>query len=395
MRNIDDDFIDFDESDEFDLKSSHSSKQKKKSKSKTSKAPSAKRGGSLLPLTIVLTVVTLMSLTLSILLVLMVSQDKKEIAEATAALEAEKASMADANTFTDEQLAAIRLEEYQRGAYDKETEIYDYIKSQAETPSASFAALLWDMYDDYVVYYGSNGFNFIPINEELPLNNINNDNMVVCDSGEIRYSIDGNTISHLGIDVSAYQGEIDWEQVADFGIEYAYIRAGYRGYGSGKLVVDDFASDNIAGCLENNINCGVYFFSQAISEEEIDEEIELILEVIGEYEDFSGPIIIDVEKVEESSARGNQLSREERTQLIKRFCNKVREAGYTPVIYGNLNSLFNMLDIDQIATENIWFAFYNDFLYYPYRVYAWQYSDKFSVPGISGNVDVNMIFTEE
>ena len=372
----DDDIMDFDDNSSYERKRS----SKKRSSKKPKKNP-------LLPVTIVMALITLASLSLCILMALGEMKEKEKQAQA----EKEQVS---SNTVTIDlaELEDIKSQAYNQGQNDKQIEIYDRIKNHMSQPGAGSMELFWEMFDGYVIYNTSNGYAFDPINPDIPANDVNKDNIVVCDSGEIKYCENGETVSHMGIDVSSYQGDIDWEQVAAFGVEYAYIRAGYRGYGSGKLVADEKADANISGALENGINTGVYFFTQAVTEEEIDEEIQMMVEAVAPYPNFNGPFIIDVEKVDDSTARGNQLTKEERTQLVLHFCNKVRELGYEPMIYGNLNSIFNMLDSNQVANETIWFALYSNKLYYPYKLHGWQYSCSFSVPGIEGNVDASIIF---
>jgi hypothetical protein len=173
-------------------------------------------------------------------------------------------------------------------------------------------------------------------------------------------------------------------------IKFAMIRTGFRGYGSGKMVADEEFENNVKGALENNIDVGVYFFSQATSKDEMQEEIDFVLETIAPYK-INCPVVIDIEKVDDSSARGNTISKEERTEYVKLFCDQVKEKGYTPMIYGNTYSLFAMLNMDELAEYDVWYAFYSSYIYYPYKVRMWQYSEKFEVPGIDGKVDMNVI----
>ncbi len=171
------------------------------------------------------------------------------------------------------------------------------------------------------------------------------------------------------------------------------IRAGYRGYGTeGKLVTDECFERNMEGAAANGIDIGVYFFTQAITVEEAREEAQYVLDLLASY-DISYPIVIDVEKLS-SDARANALTQAQRTEIVSAFCDAIAEAGYTPMIYGGIYSLFGMLDINQVSHYKIWFAFYNNYVYYPYEVQMWQYSDKGSIPGIEGAVDLNLWFLE-
>ena len=135
---------------------------------------------------------------------------------------------------------------------------------------------------------------------------------------------DGQVVSHKGIDVSKHQGNIDWTKVAADGVEFAFIRVGLRGYGTeGKLVEDEYFEQNIKGALQAGIKVGVYFYSQAITDAELLEEANLVLEKIKPY-NVELPIVYDVEKVSGGKGRANDLSVEERTRLTALFCQTVQ-----------------------------------------------------------------------
>ncbi|MCR4814761.1 MAG: glycoside hydrolase family 25 protein [Lachnospiraceae bacterium] len=275
------------------------------------------------------------------------------------------------------------------GASEKESEIKTFIQSEAESNNPSFATVLRKMYPESIVYSGDGRFYFEPIDDSIPKSKYARENYVTEDNGFRYYDENGERKSTLCLDVSAHQGSIDWPKVASSGVTAVMIRAGYRGYGSGKMVEDEKVHANIAGARANNIEAGIYFFSQAINEAEVDEEVEVLLE-IARTDGANGPIAIDVEKLDADTARGNALSAEERTHLTIYFCEKIKEAGYEPMIYGNAYSLFHMLNYNEIKQYKIWYAFYSDFNYFPYNCHMWQYSSTGSVPGISGDVDLNV-----
>ncbi len=295
-------------------------------------------------------------------------------------------------TYSEEEVNELTDDAYSRGAADKETELLDYIMADASAPNPGYINLLKALYPEYFVYYTGSGFKFHLINDSLPLSQINNENLVVCNDGQIKYSENGVNTSEIGIDVSEYQGEIAWDEVADYGVSFAIMRAGYRGYVSGALVEDATVRDNIISASENGIEIGLYFFSQAVNEEEVLEEAQILIDMANEYE-INGPLVIDVEKIDSNSARANYLTQGERTLLVTAFCNAIRNAGYTPMIYGNTNSLFEMLDYETIANEKIWFANFSKTLYFPYQLSVWQYSESMTIPGITGNVDIDIRFS--
>ena len=218
------------------------------------------------------------------------------------------------------------------------------------------------------------------------------ENLNILEDGEVQYMQDGQVVSHKGIDVSKHQGNIDWTKVAADGVEFAFIRVGLRGYGTeGKLVEDEYFEQNVKGALQAGIKVGVYFYSQAITDEELLEEANLVLEKVKPY-NIELPIVFDVEKVSGGKGRANELSVEERTRLTALFCQTIQDAGYKPMIYHNMEMGTLMLDLGQLEQYDKWFAYYNDDLYYPYAYKVWQYSEKGAVDGINEEVDLNIWF---
>lgn len=207
---------------------------------------------------------------------------------------------------------------------------------------------------------------------------------------------------YVGIDVSSHNGTIDWAQVKKTGIDFAIIRAGYRGYGTeGNLREDIKFKENIKGATDNGIKVGVYFYSQAITKAEAIQEAEMTLNIIRKY-GFSNkiiyPIVIDTEQ---SSGRGDSMSKSQRTEVVKTFCNVIEQAGYKPMIYSNKYWLQKNLDMNQLKQYDVWLAHYtstNDPLNNPsdykgdYEI--WQYTSKGTLAGIGGYVDKNIGYKE-
>ena len=197
-----------------------------------------------------------------------------------------------------------------------------------------------------------------------------------------------------GVDVSYYQGKIDWEKVKASGIEFAIVRLGYRGYGEeGKLVEDKLAFENIEGALEAGLKVGVYFFSQAISVEEAREEAEFVLERIEGY-DITMPVIYDWEYISEE-ARTADMDRRTLTDCYIAFCEKIEAAGYTPMPYFNTYQSRDLMNLYELERWPFWLALYSSRMTFPYRIEMWQYTDSGKVPGIEGNVDLNLFFVDE
>jgi GH25 family lysozyme M1 (1,4-beta-N-acetylmuramidase) len=200
-------------------------------------------------------------------------------------------------------------------------------------------------------------------------------------------------ISQLGIDVSHHQSYIDWPQVAASGIEFAMIRVGYRGIETAELYMDDRAIENLQGALAAGIKVGVYFFSQAITEEEAVEEAEYPLEQIKSWE-LDLPVVYDWEYISEE-ARTAKMDARTLTDCYLAFCGKIEEAGYTPMAYFNTYQSRSLMHLTELEAYPFWLALYSDRMTFPYRIEMWQYTDSGKVPGIEGKVDLNLMFTEE
>lgn len=199
--------------------------------------------------------------------------------------------------------------------------------------------------------------------------------------------------ARLGIDVSAHQGEIDWTQVAEAGMEFAMIRVGYRGYGTGKIVEDPYFRTNLEGATEAGLDVGVYFFSQAISVEEALEEAAFVLEVLGDTE-LAMPVVYDWEYIDEE-ARTAEVDRRMLTDCSLAFLQAVEEAGYEPMLYYNTFQVRRHLHLKELEQYDCWLALYSESMTFPYRIKMWQYTCTGSVPGVWGNVDIDLYFPGE
>lgn len=247
-------------------------------------------------------------------------------------------------------------------------------------------------YPNDIVVASGGRYHFVPINYDLAQSNLLTENLNFLESGEAQYLVDGQVISHKGIDVSKFQGTIDWNLVAQDGVEFAFIRVANRGWGSnGTLMEDDYFDANMAGAQAAGIKTGVYIYSQAITEEELLEEANLVLSKIAPY-DVQCPVVFDVERVSDGNGRMNKITVEERTHLTLLFCQTIENAGYRPMIYHNTEMGALLLDVAALEGYDKWFAAYTDTLYYPYEYKVWQYSQTGRVQGIAKDVDLNISF---
>lgn len=195
----------------------------------------------------------------------------------------------------------------------------------------------------------------------------------------------------LGIDVSDHQGDIDWQQVAEAGVDFAMIRIGYRGYGkgTGNIVADSHARANYQGAKENGIRVGVYFFSQAISPVEVMEEARFVLDAIRDWE-IDMAVVYDWEYVKDT-ARTAHINAHQLTAYSRIFCTVMKEKGYDTMVYFNRHQAARRLKLGELEEFPFWLAMYQQEMNYPYKVEMWQYTDSGKIPGIEGNVDLNIL----
>lgn len=208
-----------------------------------------------------------------------------------------------------------------------------------------------------------------------------------------------------GIDVSRYQGDIDWGKVKKAGATFAFIRIGYRGYGeAGKIAGDDYAKKNIQKAHDAGIKVGVYFFSQAISKPEASEEAEYCINFLNDNnlaDYITLPVVIDYE-YSSGSTKGRlenaNLSRSAHQSICDRFVQDVYDVGYKGGIYANYQMLKNDMQPSSSSLygkTQYWIARYNEATHYSDDYRFWQYSSKGKVDGISGNVDCNFWYEDK
>lgn len=258
----------------------------------------------------------------------------------------------------------------------------------------STTSTIRSLFPDQIVVANAGRYYFFPIRNDIEHHGFTEDDFVFDEKGFLRYAGSDSSLSvKTGVDVSRFQGKIDWEKVAADGIDFAIVRVGLRGNTEGKLVKDDYLEDNIEGALANGIEVGVYFYSQAVDEDEALEEAQMVLDIIEPY-DITYPVVIDVESAESDTARTAQLTTDEYEAVVKKFCDTVKSAGYTPMVYGNVKSYTLLMDAADVEDYDIWIAYYGTPLYYPYHFNIWQYTSTGTVDGIDGNVDLNICITD-
>ncbi len=209
------------------------------------------------------------------------------------------------------------------------------------------------------------------------------------------FNLFGVKAAKLGIDVSYHNKGINWPAVKAQGIDFAIIRVGYRGWESGLLWEDDRFVQNLRGARGAGIDVGVYVYSTAVNPIEARQEADLVVGMLGgiplEY-----PVYFDTEQSGDYPlGRADRICKADRAPIIQAFCNRVRDAGYTPGVYSGLNYLKNHVAYPMFAPYTTWLANYtryNRLPDFPYDYDMWQFTDAGRVNGIRGIVDMNVIY---
>lgn len=217
-----------------------------------------------------------------------------------------------------------------------------------------------------------------------------NDALEDADETEIVDVRDLGEEGQMGIDVSKWNGAIDWDRVRNAGITYAIIRCGYRGSSTGTLVEDPYFKENMQGALNAGLKVGVYFFTQATNEVEAVEEASMALELSKAYQ-VTYPIFIDSEGAG-GNGRADGLDMETRTKVCQAFCQTVEDAGYAGGIYGSRNWFRTRLRMDGLSKHIIWLAEYREKPLYAGNYHFWQYTSSGYVDGIEGRVDLDISY---
>lgn len=229
----------------------------------------------------------------------------------------------------------------------------------------------------------------VEINPEVKKHDYKDDSFV--HNGHLlTYEGDDNYTSRLGVDVSEHQGYVDWQTLKDNGFSFAFIRLGYRGYGQeGRICLDKEFHRNIQNAQAAGFDVGVYFFAQAINEEEAREEADFVLQNLQGYT-LQLPVVYDPESILDDEARTDNVSGEQFTKNTEVFCSAVAEAGYDPMIYANMLWEAFELDLEKLSEYPLWYADYEPAPQTPYHFRFWQYTNVGQVPGITGNADLNI-----
>lgn len=291
--------------------------------------------------------------------------------------------------------ARLKQENENLGKVSDENGFRDTLKDMAESGHSTIAILKY-FYPDQIVFADSGAYHFYDISDEIKHNDYVAGNFSLSENGRIQYTgDDGKLVYGQGIDISKHNGTVDWEKVKASGVRFAFIRVGIRGYGSGKIVEDENFSDNADQAAKAGLKVGVYFFTQAVNEDEAKEEADFVIGCIKDKK-ITYPVVYDVEEIDnyDTEPRTLNLTQDQYTKNAVTFCEEIKNAGYEPMIYGNIKTFMKLLDLKQLENYDKWFADYiteDDVTpYFPYEFRIWQYRAKGTCDGVNGNCDENI-----
>ncbi len=212
-------------------------------------------------------------------------------------------------------------------------------------------------------------------------------------AGLRRYMENGKKISYVGVDLSKQNGDVNFNSMKAAGVDYVMIRLGGRGYSTGQISLDENFKKNIEGAAAAGLDIGVYFYSQAISQEEAIQEVNFVIQNLEPYRaNVKYPIAFDMEFVANDTARIDSLTKDEKTNIATSFLESVKAAGYVPMIYGDKEWLIKEIDLARLQSYDVWLVQEQELPDYPYQFTMWQYSTEGVVNGVSGDANLNISF---
>lgn len=279
------------------------------------------------------------------------------------------------STFTE------KAEKDRKEQQQKEQEQQEQVFNDPSTDGKHTLVTKPDGTDEWVLispYLNKNNYDFTKIEEKAGLK---------------RYMENGKKISYVGTDISKQTGDVNFTSLKAAGVDYVMIRLGSRGYSSGQITLDENFKENIEGAIAEGLDVGVYFYSQAINQDEAIEEVNFIVQNLEPYRaHVKYPIAFDMEFVANDEARIDGLSREDRTTIASFFLEGVKAAGYVPMLYGDKEWLIKEIDLAKLQSYDVWLTQEEDIPDYPYQYAMWQYSTKGVLNGIKGDANLNICF---
>ncbi len=210
-----------------------------------------------------------------------------------------------------------------------------------------------------------------------------------------KYTDNGKKISRVGVDISKHNGQVNFNSIKAAGVDYVMLRLGARGYSTGQLSLDDNFVENMEAAIEAGLDIGVYFYSQAISQDEVMQEANFVIQNLEPYRaHITYPVAFDMEKVANDTARIDGLSRDDKTAIAATFLSGMQAAGYIPMVYGNKEWLIKNIDLAKLQDYDVWLSQEQDIPDYPYQFAMWQYTTTGVLNGVTGDASLNLCFVD-
>lgn len=233
---------------------------------------------------------------------------------------------------------------------------------------------------------------WVDISEDIPRNKYDYSKLKY-QNPVMNYYEEGKIVSKCGADISANQGDVDFAKLKKAGCDFVMIKIGARGYSSGNIVFDKSYKENLKAAKKAGLDIGVYFCSQALSKAEAREEADELLDAVADY-DVEYPIAFVMENVDGDMARIESLDMDGRTAVAKAFLDRVKDSGYTAMLYGDKEWLLTMVDMERLSDYDVWYAQDSKKPDYPYEFGMWQYDSAASINGVSGKAALTMSFKD-
>lgn len=240
-----------------------------------------------------------------------------------------------------------------------------------------------------LITYANGEKEWVEINQYLVSNNYDYSNLVY-QKPFMKYYEGNRNVSFTGVDISKANDYVDFNLLKDAGVDFVMLRLGQRGYHTGEITVDEYFADNLHRAQNAGLEVGVYFWSSAISEEEAIAEADFVISTISDNK-ITYPVVFYMEDTDASSNRTADLTQMQRTNIAIAFMDKIDQAGYYPMLYGNKEYLIKKFSIGSLTKYDIWLDYVGDIPDYPYSFKMWRYSDSAKVNGIAG--DTNLIIS--
>jgi len=233
---------------------------------------------------------------------------------------------------------------------------------------------------------------WVLITPYLPKNDYDYTNLV-SQSGRMTYYTDSRVTSYLGVSIDKYDDYVDFGLLRDDGIDYVMVRVGVRGYGTGTITLDEYYTDNISRANQAGLDVGLYFSSQAITVEEATEEAVALIAVAQENK-ITYPLAIDIGFILNDTSRIEDLTKAEKTEIIRTFADTIKEAGFNCVIHADKEFLIKEIDLSKFSDVDIWLDNNGDLPDYPYAFTMWEYASNGTVDGLNGPADMSISFID-